>query len=115
MAITGICVGVEIPLLMNILKNIENDGDEHDMAIAIDTMDKPEPLLGMDEAEGGGFDQASTTPNPQTAPLGAAFPTGNDMHSKDQEFPKVNGGGNAMTMESLTNRLSSLYQEIKSR
>ena len=109
--------------LMSILRNIENggdahDSDEHDMAIAIGGMDKPEPLLGMDEAESGGFDQATTAPDPQTAPTAAAFPTGNDMHSKGgNERPKVNGGGNpyAMAAESLIPRLSSLYQEVKSR
>jgi hypothetical protein len=109
--------------LMSILRNIENGGDahgsdEHDMAIAIGGMDKPEPVLGMDEAEAGGFDQASTTPDPQIAPVSAAIPTGNDMHSKGgNERPKVNGGGNpyAMAAESLIPRLSSLYQEVKSR
>jgi hypothetical protein len=108
--------------LMSILRNIENGkgahGDEHDMAIAISRMDEPEPLIGMEEAEAGGFDQASTTPNPQTAPMSAAIPTGNDMHSKGgNERPKVNGGGNpyALAAESLIPRLSSLYQEVKSR
>jgi hypothetical protein len=109
--------------LMSILRNIENGdstpgSDEHDMAIAIGGMDKPEPLLGMDEAEAGGFDQASTTPDPQIAPASAAFPQGNDIHSKGgNERPKVNGGGNpyALAAESLIPRLSSLYQEVKSR
>ena len=108
--------------LMSILRNIENGegahGDEHDMAIAISRMDEPEPLIGMEEAEAGGFDQASTTPDPQTAPMSAAIPTGNDMHSKGgNERPKVNGGGNpyALAAESLIPRLSSLYQEVKSR
>ena len=111
--------------LMAILRNIENGGDDshggddHDMAIAIDGMDDgPEALLDVEEAEGGGFDRASTTPNPQTAPIGAAFPKGNDISSHgDNERPKVNGGGNpyAMTAESLIPRLSSLYQEVKSR
>ena len=110
--------------LMNILRDLEDgsgDGDmDGEMGVIIDKMagddsDREMPLLGMDEAEAGGFDQASTTPNPQTAPVGAAFPTGNDMHSKGEEFPKVNGGGNAMTMESLTNRLANLYQEVKLR
>jgi hypothetical protein len=109
--------------LMAILHSIENGssahgGDEHDMAVAIDAMDEPEPLLGMDEAEGGGFDHASTTPNPQIAPLGAAFPKGNDISSHgDNERPKVNGGGNpySVTAESLIPRLSSLYHEVKSR
>ena len=109
--------------LMSILRNIENGdsthgGDEHDMAIAIGGMDDPEPLMGMDEAGAGGFDQASTTPDPQIAPVSAAISTGNDMHSKGgNERPKVNGGGNpyAMAAESLIPRLSSLYQEVKSR
>jgi hypothetical protein len=111
--------------LMAILRNIENGSnehhgdDEHDMAIAIDGMaDEPEPLLGMDEAEGGGFDRATTAPNPQTAPVGAAFPKGNDISSHgDNERPKVNGGGNpyGVTAESLIPRLSNLYQEVKSR
>jgi len=109
--------------LMAILRNIENGGhshgdDEHDMAKAIDSMDEPEPLIDMDEAEGGGFDQASTTPDPEIAPMSAAFPTGNDLSSHGgNERPKVNGGGNpyAMAAESLIPRLSSLYQEVKSR
>ena len=109
--------------LMAILRNIENGGNahgdhEHDMAAAIDSMDEPEPLIDMDEAEGGGFDQATTEPNPQTAPLAASFPTGDDISSHGgNESTKVNGGGNpyAMTAESLIPRLSSLYQEVKSR
>ena len=110
--------------LMAILRNIENGGDahgsdEHDMAIAIDGMDDaPEALLDVEEADGGGFDHASTTPDPQTAPLGAAFPKGNDISSHgDKERPKVNGGGNpyAVAAESLIPRLSSLYHEVKSR
>lgn len=104
--------------LMSILRNIENGSDEHDMAVAIDTMDEPEPLIDMDEAEGGGFDQATTAPNPETAPMAAAFPKGNDLSSHGgNERPKVNGGGNpySMAAESLIPRLSSLYQEVKSR
>ena len=111
--------------LMAILRNIENGGDaphgndEHDMAIAIDGMDdEPEALLDVEEADGGGFDRASTTPDPETAPMGAAFPKGNDISSHGgNERPKVNGGGNpyAMTAESLIPRLANLYQEVKSR
>ena len=71
-----------------------------------------------EEADGAGFDRASTTPDPQTAPLGAAFPKGNDMHSKaGNEVPKVNGGGNpyTVTSESLKSQLHNLYQEVRSR
>jgi len=115
--------------LMDILRDIENgpsdDGSDMDgeMGIIIDKMagddsGHDEPLLGMDEAGAGGFDQASTTPDPETAPLGAAFPTGNDLSSHGgNERHKVNGGGNpyAVAAESLIPRLSSLYQEVKSR
>ena len=114
--------------LMDILRDIEDgpaDGNDmgDEMGVIIDKMTgddhgQEEPLLGMDEAEGGGFDRASTTPDPQTAPLDAAFPKGNDISSHgDNERPKVNGGGNpyAMAAESLIPRLSSLYQEVKSR
>ena len=71
-----------------------------------------------EEADGAGFDRASTTPDPKTAPLGAAFPKGNDMHSKaGNEVEKVNGGGNpyAVTSESLKSQLHNLYQEVRSR
>ena len=112
--------------LMDILRDIEDGptgGMDDEMGVIIDKMSgndsgHEEPLLGMDEAEAGGFDQASTTPNPKTAPLGAAFPTGNDLLSHGgNERPKVNGGGNpyAATAESLIPRLSSLYHEVKSR
>jgi hypothetical protein len=111
--------------LMDILRNIEagdSDPESGELGDLVSKMDGPddtlEPLLGMDEAEAGGFDHASTTPDPQTAPLGASFPTGNDLLSHGgNERPKVNGGGNpyAIAAESLIPRLSSLYQEVKSR
>ena len=110
--------------LLDILRDIEQGGGDDpeagNLGDLIDKMDGPdaEPLIDMDEAEGGGFEQATTEPNTQTAPLGAAYPTGNDISSHGgNERPKVNGGGNpyAMTAESLIPRLSSLYQEVKSR
>ena len=114
--------------LMNLLRDLEDgpdggNGMDDEMGVIIDKMagdegDSEMPLIGMDETEGGGFDQASTTPNPQTAPLGSAFPTGNDISSHGgNERPKVNGGGNpyAMAAEGLIPKLSSLYQEVKSR
>jgi hypothetical protein len=41
----------------------------------------------------------------------------NDIHSKGEERPKVNGGGNpyAVTAEGLQRQLQNLYHEIKSR
>jgi hypothetical protein len=113
--------------LMNLLRDLEDGPDEDGMGgemgviinkMAGDDHDSEMPLIGMEEAEAGGFDQASTTPDPQVAPASAAFPTGNDIHSHGgNERPKVNGGGNpyAMTAESLIPRLANLYQEVKSR
>jgi hypothetical protein len=113
--------------LMDILRDIENgpgdDSMDDEMGVIINKMagdkgDREVPLIGMDEAEAGGFDQASTTPDPKIAPTSAAFPKGNDIHSKGgNEMPKAHGGGNPYTMaaENLIPRLSSLYQEVKSR
>lgn len=110
--------------LLDILRDIENGGDQEagDLGDMIDKMDgpdtSPDALIDMDEAGSGGFDRASTAPDPQTAPLGAAYPTGDDISSHGgNEAPKVNGGGNPyrMTAESLIPRLTNLYQEVKSR
>ena len=112
--------------LMNILRDLEDGpgdgGMDDEMGVIIDKMagddhDHEVPLIGMDEAEAGGFDQASTTP---------------DETYKDTEYMTkdlsggINGpktmykhsyrqGDNPMAMETLTNRLSNLYQEVKSR
>lgn len=111
--------------LMNILRDLEDgpsDSMDGEMGAIVDKMagdegDHEVPLIGMDEAEAGGFDQATTAPDEMYADAAAVTPTGDDLHSKGAERPKVNGGGNpyAMTMETLTNRLSNLYQEVKSR
>ena len=113
--------------LMDILRDIENgpgdSGMDGEMGAIIDKMagdkgGREMPLIGMDEAEAGGFDQASTTPDPKVAPLAAAFPKGNDLSSHGgNEVPKAHGGGNpySMAAESLIPRLTNLYQEVKSR
>jgi hypothetical protein len=48
-------------------------------------------------------------------PVSDVIPTGDDMHSKGGEAPKVNGGGNPMQREGLLTQLNNLYQEVKSR
>ena len=71
-----------------------------------------------EEADGGGFDRASTTPNPQTALVDAVInPPSNDIHHPTTEVPKVNGGGNpyTVTSESLKSQLHNLYQEVRNR
>ncbi len=86
--------------LMSILKNIEQGGgdSEHDMVV--------------------GLEQMVNTPDEQTADIGAVIPTGDDLHSKGGEAPKVNGGGNPMQQgvsEGLLDQLNNLYQEVKLR
>jgi hypothetical protein len=88
--------------LMGILKHIESGGDHmdphpHDV----------EKLFGDDyenSPEGGS--------EPEVYGIDAVTQTGNDMHSKGIEEPKVSGGGNPM-QEALVSRLSLLYQAIK--
>jgi len=113
--------------LLDILKNLDGGSDEHgdghDLGDLIDKMDEPEmpkpmsmtmkkPIVVGDDMP---VDEFANEPDEMYAPASAVTPTGNDIHSKGAEFPKVNGGGNPMSMESLLHRLDNLYQEIKSR
>lgn len=113
--------------LLDILKNLDGGSDEHgdghDLGDLIDKMDEPKmpkpmgmamkkPIVVGDDMP---VDEFANEPDEMYAPAQAVTPTGNDIHSKGAEFPKVNGGGNPMTMESLLHRLDNLYQEIKSR
>ena len=91
--------------LMDILKNIENGPSDSGAEIVIgsDIEDMEHP-----------FDEVyANEPETEVQPIDAAMPTGNDLSSKGQEAPKVNGGGNPMAMESLKSQLDRLYQEIK--
>jgi hypothetical protein len=84
------------------------DGD--DLGDLIGDMDK-EPIIGAKMAVG----EFANEPDEMYASAGAVTPTGDDLHSKGIEAPKVNGGGNPMAMEGLISRLSDLYQDVKSR
>lgn len=88
--------------LLDILRNIEKSGD-------MDAGHDDDVLFGIGKE---GFDDATTTPDPQVAGIGAVTPTGDDMFSKGKEAPKVNGGGNPMR-EALVARLAEKYQSIK--
>ena len=56
-------------------------------------------------------------PHAQYSPVGTITATGDDLASKGDERPKVNGGGNpyAVTQEGIKRNLENLYQEVKSR
>ena len=104
--------------LMNILRDLDGNSDggmDDEMGVIIDKMSgdsgKEMPLVGMDEVAV----EYANEPDEMYAPPSAVTPTGDDLHSKGAEAPKVNGGGNPMTMESLISRLGDLYQDVKSR
>lgn len=67
-------------------------------------------LLGEIPAD----DQWSNSPDEKMAKLAAVIATGDDLASKGKEAPKVNGGGNPM-QESLMDKLSAMYEEVKTR
>jgi hypothetical protein len=91
--------------LMDILKNIEDGPGDSGAEIVIGT-----DIEGMEHP----FDEVyANEPDTEVQPIDAVMPTGNDLSSKGAEAPKVNGGGNPMTMESLKSQLDRLYQEIK--
>jgi hypothetical protein len=93
--------------LMNILRNLESkpepDFPSEPSISVIKKIDK-KPILGAEEF--------ANSPDEKVAPMSAVIPTGDDLHSKGKEAPKVNGGGNPL---SLAARLESLYNEVKSR
>ena len=71
-----------------------------------------EPLFGAEEEEvaekfGNAMQGDSGT---HIKPVSAVTATGNDMHSKGRESPKVNGGGNPMQSQ-----LAELYASVKAR
>ena len=114
--------------LMNILRDLEDgpgdggNGMDDEMGVIIDKMagdegDREMPLIGMDEAEAGGFDQASTTPDEtyQDTEYMTKDLSGGINGPKTMYKHSYRQGDNPMAMETLTNRLSNLYQEVKSR
>ena len=86
--------------LMSILKNIEQGGSDAEKDMVV------------------GLEQMANAPDEQIAGIDAVTPTGDDLHSKGSEAPKVNGGGTPMqrgVSEGLLDQLNNLYQEVKLR
>lgn len=109
--------------LMGILKNIEQGSNEPPRAtrVLVAPGSMSSDNIGNDlfgdigeEQSDGGFGSATTEPSPRTRGIDSVTQTGDDMHSKGIEKPKVNGGGNPM-QESLVAKLSQHYNEVKSR
>ena len=101
--------------LMNVLKNIDDvAAPQHG-----DSDGQEDPLFGDSFEEEFGNSMAGHD-GPDTAPVSAVLPTGDDMHSKGVEAKKVNGGGNPLARkssmeESIVDQLQNLYTEIKNR
>ncbi len=107
--------------LLDTLRNIDDTSGGDDLGALIGKMDDPgmekpmdmkKPVIVGDNIP---VDEFANEPDEMYAPASAATPTGDDLHSKGAEFPKVNGGGNPMTMEGLIQKLDSLYQDVKNR
>lgn len=93
--------------LLGIIRNIESGvGHGH-----TDHHDADDVLVGI-----GAEESFDNEPDAQVAGIDAVTPTGDDMHSKGAEAEKVNGGGNPFNVdESLIQKLSDLYNEVKGR
>jgi hypothetical protein len=108
--------------LLDILRNIEQGSDDPDSGELGDLIgamgDRPRGKVAVIDSDMempvGEF---ANSPDEMYGDVGDVTPTGNDLHSKGGEAPKVNGGGNPMGVdeEALLARLGSLYEEIKNR
>ena len=107
--------------LMSILKNIEGGGQEHDHTdILVGEPSEQEPIMGamvqaMGNEHGMGEEYENSVEGgsePEVYGIDAVTQTGDDLASKGEEEPKVNGGGNPM-QEALVSRLAQMYDEIK--
>jgi hypothetical protein len=104
--------------LMNILKNIDDNGghDHSDMPAPFGQMDEPEVTIKKEP----GFDSMmsqetfANEPDEMYGSVANVTQGGGDLNRPKQAYPRVQPGDNAMA-EALVTKLSSLYEEIKSR
>jgi hypothetical protein len=102
--------GMEMPSAIHKAEPTDSVGG---MAQIRDLISKADEEVPAEEGTmDGHFADATTEPDEKYADISAVIPTGNDMHSKGGEAPKVNGGGNPM-QETLRAQLDSLYKTIK--
>lgn len=112
--------------LLDVLRNIENEtGDVDsgpDVLVKKDSDDMPPELKSMGMALDDDF---ANEPDEMYKDIDSMMQTGDDLHSKGAEAPKVNGGGNPRQITSGTTfslpkgdlkiKLENLYNEIKNR
>lgn len=105
--------------LMNILRNIEgghNHGGE---------MEPPAPFGDVDKAvmvkKLPGFDSMmnaetfANEPDEMYGDMDSAIRDGGDLNRSKRSFARAQPGDNPMAVESIKNKLSALYEEIKNR
>lgn len=95
--------------LMNLLHSMEQASNDE---VVIGQPGGEIEIPVADEDIDGGFGDATTRPEEDTFGVDDVVKTGNDIHSKGREAPKVNGGGNPM-QEELAERLAQHYLSIK--
>ena len=100
--------------LMQILRNIESGDNADPHSHSVDALFGGSKLGGeIDVVVDDGYENSPEgASGPEVFGIDAVTQTGDDMHSKGEERPKVNGGGNPM-QEALVSRLAQLYDEIK--
>lgn len=100
--------------LLDILRNLDDTGsDDGELGDLIAKMGKGDEGH-KDVIIGSEVEEYANSPEPEIAPMNRMTATGDDLHSKGGEAPKVNGGGNPMS-EQLVSKLAQMYEEIKSR
>jgi len=99
--------------LMNILRNLDQDNGDHDHDDAGDkimpgiSIMKKEPMLG---------DEYANTPEVQIGQDNFPIDHGDDLHKPKSSYSdKPYRGDNPMALENIKQRLSSLYDDIKSQ
>ena len=100
--------------LMQILRSIENGDNSDPHSHSVDALFGGPKLGGeIDVVVDDGYENSPEgASGPEVFGIDAVTQTGDDMHSKGEERPKVNGGGNPM-QEALVSRLAQMYDEIK--
>jgi hypothetical protein len=99
---------------MQILRNIESGDNSDPHSHSVDALFGGPKMGGeLDIVVDDGYENSPEgASGPEVFGIDAVTQTGDDMHSKGEERPKVNGGGNPM-QEALVSRLAQLYDEIK--
>jgi hypothetical protein len=101
--------------LMNILRNLEQGSDSHDHDLGIGGDDSPKSGMMIMKKEPVLGDEFANSPNVQMGQDNFPIDHGDDLHKpKNSYSDKPYRGDNPMALEGLTEKLSALYEDIKS-